>query len=182
MGGFRYPISGFEEREVNMNVLPLVTQLRFARSEFVRSMDGVSDEDAQRHVDSLNCLSWMVGHLANQENRYWVEMGQRRSLFPELNELVGFRKPQSTPSPLEMWSRWKAVTEASDVFLNTLQAEMLTTHLELRGKPAPESIGTLLMRNTFHYWFHTGQAVIVRKMLGHTKLPEFVGDLSSVAY
>ena len=165
-----------------MNVLPLVTQLRFARSEFVRSMDGVSDEDAQRHVGSLNCLSWMVGHLANQENWYWVLMGQRRSLFPELNDLVGFRKPQSTPSPVEMWSTWKTVTQASDVFLNTLQAEMLTTHLELRGKPAPESIGTLLMRNIFHYWFHIGQAVMARKMLGHTNLPEFVGDLSSVAF
>lgn len=165
-----------------MNVHPLVTQLRFARSEFARSMAGVSGEDAQRHVGSLNCLSWMVGHLANQENWYWVLMGQRRSLFGELNDLVGFRKPQTTPSLPEMWSTWKAVTEASDVFLNTLQAEMLATHLELRGKPAPESIGTLLMRNTFHYWFHTGQVVIVRKMLGHANLPEFVGDLSSVAY
>ena len=165
-----------------MNVLPLVTQLRFARSEFARSMEGVSGADAQRHVGSLNCLSWMVGHLANQENWYWVLMGQRRSLFGELNDLVGFRKPQTTPSLPEMWSTWKAVTEASDVFLNALQAEMLATHLELRGKPAPESIGTLLMRNIFHYWFHIGQVVTVRKMLGHTNLPEFVGDLSSVTY
>lgn len=165
-----------------MNVLPLVTRLRFARSEFARSMGGVSDEYAQRHVGSLNCLSWMMGHLANQENWYWVLMGQRRSLFGELNDLVGFRKPQTTPSLPEMWSTWKTVTEASDVFVNTLQAKMLATHLELRGKPAPESVGTLLMRNIFHYWFHIGQVVIVRKMLGHTNLPEFVGDLSSVAY
>jgi hypothetical protein len=50
----------------------LVAQLRFARSEFARGLAGVSDEDARRRLMPLNCLSWMVGHLANQEHRYWV--------------------------------------------------------------------------------------------------------------
>ncbi|MBE3039181.1 MAG: DinB family protein, partial [Chloroflexi bacterium] len=49
----------------------LVTQLRFARSEFVRCLDGIPAEDAVRRMGPMNSISWMVGHLSNQENTYW---------------------------------------------------------------------------------------------------------------
>jgi len=39
----------------------LVTQLRFARSEFVRCLEGISDEDARHRIMPMNCISWMVG-------------------------------------------------------------------------------------------------------------------------
>jgi uncharacterized damage-inducible protein DinB len=81
-----------------------------------------------------------------------------------------------------MWSIWRAVTAAADRYLDTLAPEDLDRHLEWRGKPFPESIGTLLLRNTAHYWFHLGQAYAIRQQLGHTSLPEFVGDLSGVTY
>ena len=45
-----------------------------------------------------------------------------------------------------------------------------------------ESVGTLLLRNLYHYWFHMGEAVAIRQMLGHPNLPDFVGDMSEVAY
>jgi uncharacterized damage-inducible protein DinB len=165
-----------------MNTQLLVQQLRFARSEFARCMDGVSEDDGRRHVQTLNCLSWMVGHLANQENRYWVTVAQGKALFPDLNELVGFRKPQSGPSLQEMWAIWKTVTQAADEYLDNLKPEQLVTHLEWKGKALDESIGTMLMRNVYHYWFHIGQATVVRKLLGHSGLPEFVGDMSAAAY
>jgi hypothetical protein len=165
-----------------MSTQLLVQQLRFARSEFARCMDGVSEDDARRHIQTLNCLSWMVGHLANQENRYWVLMAQGKALFPDLNELTGFRKPQSTPSLQEMWATWKTVTQAADEYLDNLMPEKLVTHLEWKGKALDEGIGTMLMRNIYHYWFHIGQATAVRKLLGHVKLPEFVGDMSAAAY
>jgi len=160
----------------------LVAQLRFARSEFVRCLEGITEEEGCRRVQSLNSLGWMVGHLANQENRYWVMLAQGRKFFPELNDLVGFRKPASTPSLNEMWSVWKSVTQAADAYLDTLMPEVLTTHFEWNGKTWDENVGTMLMRNTYHYWFHTGQALTVRKLLGDTALPEFVGDMSTVAY
>ena len=47
---------------------PLVDQLRFTRSEFVRSLKGVSENDAERRLLPMNCISWIVGHLAHQEN------------------------------------------------------------------------------------------------------------------
>jgi hypothetical protein len=53
---------------------------------------------------------------------------------------------------------------------------MLPTFLEINGKPVYESIGTLLQRNIYHYWFHSGEALAIRQLLGHTDLPEFVGS------
>lgn len=51
---------------------PLVTQLRFTRSEMVRCMKEVPVEDAVHRLPPLNCLSWIVGHLAAQEHYLWL--------------------------------------------------------------------------------------------------------------
>jgi hypothetical protein len=40
----------------------------------------------------------------------------------------------------------------------------------------------LLHRNLYHYWYHTGEAAAIRQMLGHTDLPQFVGDMSQAFY
>jgi hypothetical protein len=83
-------------QEVNMekydkvNVHPLVTQLSFTRSEFLRCLKDVSPEDAVRRVLPLNCISWIIGHLANQEQSYWVLMAQKKLTIPDLNDGVGF--------------------------------------------------------------------------------------------
>jgi uncharacterized damage-inducible protein DinB len=160
----------------------LVSQLRFARSEFMRCLDGVSDEDARRRILPMNCISWVIGHLANQEHRYWLAAAQGRELYPHLRELVGSGQPASTPPLAEMWDVWHAVTAAADVYLDTLTPAILQTYLVWQGKPVAESVGTLLQRNMYHYWFHTGEAHAMRQLLGHKDLPQFVGDMSQAAY
>ena len=165
-----------------MTVHPLVIQLRFTRSEFLRCLDGVTSEDAVRRLEPMNCISWIVGHLANQEHNYWVLWAQGRNPAPDLNRLVGYGQPASTPPLEEMWQTWRTVTSAADEFLDTLTTEQLGIHLQWKGKPQRESIGTMLLRNTYHYWYHTGEAHAIRQMLGHGELPQFVGDMSAVPY
>ncbi len=160
----------------------LVAQLRFARSEFARGLEGVTDAEARKRFLPMNCISWMVGHLANQEHRYWVMLGQQKDVAPGLVDLVGYGKPASTPPLEEMWAAWRKVTAAADEFLDTLTPESLQVFLQRNGKPVDESTGTMLMRNIYHYWYHTGEAAAVRQMLGHTNLPEFVGEINTVAY
>ncbi len=160
---------------------PLVAQLRFTRNEFVRCLEGVSAEDAVRRLGPMNCISWTVGHLANQENFYWVQCGQGQELAPHLHRL-GYGQPASTPPLDEMWDAWRTVTTAADRYLDRLTPELLQTHLEWNGKPRHESAGTMLMRNIYHYWFHTGEAHAIRQQLGHTDLPQFVGDMSEALY
>ena len=51
---------------------PLVAQLRFARSEFVRGLDGVSEADGLVRQLPMNSLGWMVGHMANQAREFMM--------------------------------------------------------------------------------------------------------------
>jgi hypothetical protein len=81
-----------------------------------------------------------------------------------------------------MWQAWRTVTQAADEYLGALTVKDLTGHLSWQGRRRPESIGTMLLRNTYHYWFHTGEAHAIRQMLGHRDLPEFVGVMSEAAY
>jgi hypothetical protein len=163
-------------------VHPLVTQLRFARSEFMRGLEGVTSKDAVRSVAPLNCLSWTVGHLANQEQFMWVLMAQQRIVVPNLYLRVGTGQPGSAPDWAEMQAAWRTVTAAADEYLNTLTPELLATHLIYEGEPQREDVGTLLLRNVYHYWFHLGEAYALREMLGHKGLPSFVGRMDDVRY
>lgn len=161
---------------------PLVHQLRFARKEFFRVVEGVSETDGDRRLLPMNCISWIVGHLANQEARYWVEFALGDPAFTWLNELVGTNRPASTPGLERMLATWREVTTRADAYLDTLTPDVLVTFLERNGKPLKESIGTMLQRNLYHYWFHTGEAHAIRQMLGHADLPEFVGLTIGYAY
>ena len=165
-----------------MPVHPLVAQLRFARSEFLRCLEGVSDADARRRLEPMNCISWIIGHVASQENAYWVRAAQEIKLYPDLHKQVGSGYPASVPPLEEMWEAWRTITATADPFLDTLTTETLQTHLEWQGKPWRESIGTMLLRNMDHYWFHIGEAHAIRQMLGHADLPQFVGDMTDATY
>ena len=159
----------------------LVRQLRFARSEMMRCLQGVSEEDALRRVLPMNCISWSVGHVAVQEQFFWVIAGQQKVLHPELYELVGFGQPASTPPFAEMLAAWREITACADVYLDALTDDRLVTYLEADGEVMRENVGTLLLRNIYHYWFHTGEAHAMRQQMGHLDLPQFVGNLSQAA-
>ncbi len=166
----------------------MVTQLRFARTEFMRCLEGVFAEDASRRLLPMNCISWIVGHLAYQEHLYWVVRAQGRDLAPDLEHQVGWGQPASTPPLDGMWYTYHTVTDAADTYLDsfvrssTWTTERLQTHQKWEGEHLDESIGTKLLRNIYHYWFHTGEAHAIRQLLGHTDLPEFVGDISRAVY
>lgn len=157
----------------------LVDQLRFSRSELVRCLDGVTGEEATRRFLPMNCISWIIGHLAWQEQYLWVYCAQGKVIAPSLDELVGFGKPASTPPLAEMWAVWREITAAADVYLDTLTPFLMSETLECEGYPLREDVGTMLLRNIYHYWFHIGEAHAVRQQLGHTDLPQFVGDINA---
>lgn len=159
----------------------LVDQLRFARSEFVRSLDGVSEDDAVRRFGPMNSISWIIGHLSDQEQRYWIWRRDEPLVVEGLNALVGYGKPASTPPLDDMWKAWRAITSATDPYLEALTVSDLQAFPLVNGSPHSESVGTLILRVIGHYWFHTGEAQAIRQMLGHTQLPEFVGDIGEKA-
>ena len=160
---------------------PLVDQFRFTRSEWLRGLDGISEEDGSRHFGSMNCISWTVGHLAWHEQRTFLQRPQDKIIFPELNELFAYGAPMNTPSFKEMMEIWHTITEAADPYLDTLTTETLQTDLLLNGKPVGQSRGSALKRITYHYWYHIGEIQAMRQMIGHTSLPEYVGNIETEA-
>jgi uncharacterized damage-inducible protein DinB len=160
---------------------PLVTQLRFTRNEWKRALRGVSDVDARLRFEPMNSISWMVGHLAWQEHLYWIRFAKGEEIAPHLDDVAGCGKPASSPPFRDMWSDWREITSQSDDFLNELTGEMLLEKLEYKGRPVRETTGTMLQRMIYHYWFHIGEALSIRQLLGHQDLPEFVGDISGQA-
>ncbi len=156
---------------------PLVEQFRFTRSEWLRGLQGISEEDGARHFGQMNCIGWTVGHLAWHEQRYWLERAQGKILFPELNATYAYGAPMSTPSFRAALEIWQAVTAASDTFLDGLTTERLQTGLTLEGKSVGQTFGSALRRITYHYWYHTGEIQAIRQMLGHKDLAEYVGDI-----
>lgn len=162
---------------------PLVDQLRFARSEFWRGLEGFTEEDACRRVPPMNCSSWNVGHLAWQEQRYWLRYGAGRSPlpFPEIDAAFRSGGPASTPPLSEVRHAWEAVTAATDPWLDALDGRALLAPVVREGKPTDILFGLLLLRMTDHYWYHTGENAAIRRCLGHTGLPDFVGNIDAAA-
>lgn len=160
---------------------PLVIQLRFTRSEFARAWKGVSEEDAQRRFMPMNCISWMIGHLAWQEQYYFLHYGQGRVLLPDINRDFANGAPESTPALDLVSSAWHTITETTNVWLDTLTTEQLQQHGLSQGKPIAYIYGNLVQRVIYHYWYHTGEIMAIRQLLGHNRLPQFVGSLDKKA-
>ena len=160
---------------------PLVDQLRFTRSEFMRAIEGLSDEDARKRFPPLNCISWNVGHLAWQEQTRFLYNGQGKKLIPELDSICGKGQPASTP-PLEaMISAWRTITYANDPWLDSLTGDQLMQFYIQDGETTNQLWGSVLERVIYHYWYHLGENAGIRQMLGHTHLPQFVGDIDKLA-
>ena len=159
---------------------PLVEQLRFARSEFWRGLEGLSDEDAERRLEPMNSIAWMVGHLAWQERLYWLRRAQGIEGPAELDALAS-GAPASTPSMASMRAIWDQVVTEGDRYLDTLDGADFERHLDRDEGHATRSQGTLLLRMLYHYWSHTGEASAVRQIMGQRDLPEFVGGIEDEA-
>ena len=160
---------------------PLVEQFRFTRSEWLRGLEDLSEEDGACHFGTMNCISWTVGHLAWHEQRTFLQRPQDILLYPHLNELFAYGAPMSTPSLKEMLETWQEITQAADPYLDTLTTEILLTDLLLNGEPVGQSRGSALRRITYHYWYHIGEVQAIRQMLGHKNLAEYVGDIEDEA-
>jgi len=158
---------------------PRVEQLRFARSEFVRGLEGVSPEVAARQVGQMNSISWMIGHLAWHEQLSWLTRAQGITPVPALVELTANSGPRTNPDLAEMWAAWREVTALSDPWLDSLSPEQLER--PPGTSRSRQTVGTSLLRVTYHYFVHIGEASAVRQIVEGGTLPEFIGEIQDLA-
>jgi len=160
---------------------PMVDQLRFTRSEFLRAIRGVGEADACQRILPMNCISWNVGHLAWQEQRYFLFLAQGQMPFPDINRDFAYGAPASTPALKEMLAAWKTITKAVDPWLDAQTPAKLMLKVIRDGKPIEVTYGNLLERLIYHYWYHLGENMAIRQQLGHKRLPQFVGNIDEKA-
>lgn len=160
---------------------PLVEQLRFARKEFRRGIEGISDEEARQRFLPLNAIGWNVGHLAWHEQRDWLINEQGIVLLPDVDQQFASGAPASTPPLADAWLAWETVTAAADPWLDALTGETLLTPAHRNGQPRDVTIGSRMLRMIYHYWYHTGENAAIRQNLGHADLPQFVGAIEREA-
>lgn len=160
---------------------PLVLQLRFARRELRRGLEGITDEEARRRFLPMNCISWNIGHLAWQEQRYWLWQAQGQMLLPDVHELFAYGAPASAPPLDQMWQAWHTITQAADPWLDGVTTQTLQSNVMHDGKVSHTTYGSKLLRMIYHYWYHLGESMAIRQMLGHSHLPQFVGDIDGQA-
>lgn len=135
--------------------------------------------DLERRVGGINSVAWMVGHLAWQEQGYWlVARGEPR--VADLDD-YGHNPPRQVPRFDELFATWAKVAAAADPWLEGLGEQELRSHL--RGRPLfeRENVGTLLTRASSHYYLHIGQITAVRKLLDYP-VPAFVGSQEGASY
>jgi len=160
---------------------PLVLQLRFTRSEFARSIARLEPADAQKRLEPTNSIGWNIGHLAWQEQHYFLTLAQGLTPYPDIAQRFASGGPASTPALAEVVAAWRAITAAADPWLDILSSASLLEHPVRQGKPISRSHGNLLQRVIYHYWYHTGENMAIRQQLGHRRLPQFVGDIDGEA-
>jgi hypothetical protein len=80
-----------------------------------------------------------------------------------------------------MWAAWRKITKAADEWLDTLTVKKLQEMVVMKGKETDLMYGNLLQRVIYHYWYHIGEDMAVRKILGHTDFGYFVGDIDGKA-
>jgi hypothetical protein len=160
---------------------PLVLQLRFTRSEFQRALSDVTADEARRRFMPMNCMSWNIGHLAWQEQGFWCWFGPGKLLLPHLNDLFATDAPACTPALDEVLEAWHTITQAADPWFDTLTTEKMQEYAFAEGEPTEFTFGSLLLRMTYHYWYHLGENMAIRQLLGHTHLPQFVGNIDDEA-
>ena len=149
----------------------LVDMLYLSRQEFERNLNGLNDEDARKRIEPMNCISWIIAHVAQQNHAFFVAWPQGKEVESRYNP-YGYGQPASQPILEEALALWRDACGASEEWLQAV------TNNALRQIPAVTSIqgedfGTLMVRCIFHTWCHIGEISSIRQILGH-KPPQFV--------
>jgi hypothetical protein len=156
---------------------PLVDQLHFTRGEWLRALDRVPEADALKRLEPMNSIGWIVSHLAWHEQLSFLTRLQDVTPVPAANQHGVSGEPASTPPLPAALATWRAVVDTADPILDTLDTAALETWLPRTRVPQSRTVGSTVQRVTYHYWFHIGEIISIRQVLGHADVPEFVGDI-----
>ena len=149
----------------------LVDMLFLSRREFERNLVGLNDEDARKSIEPMNCISWIIAHVANQHHMFFVAWPHGEDTDSRYTP-YGYGQPTSQPPLEEAMALWRDACNDSEEWLQSVTDEVLRER-PIITTPGNENSGALLVRCIFHTWCHLGEISSIRQILGH-KPPQFV--------
>ncbi|UCH43564.1 MAG: DinB family protein [Dehalococcoidales bacterium] len=149
----------------------LVQMYDLARKEFERNLNGLTDADARKRLEPMNCISWIIAHVAWQQHTCFVDWPLGKKSDPRYVPYAP-GSPASQPPLDEVMALWRDACNEADIWLQSATSDSLLARFQ-PGSSEGESGGTLLVRCIFHTWCHLGEISSIRQILGHHP-PEFV--------
>ena len=149
----------------------LVQMHYLTRKEFERNLVGLTDEDARKRIEPMNCISWIIAHVACQYQAFFVDWPQGK-VTDSRYLAYGYGSPASQPPLEEAMTLWRDACQEADAWMQAATKESLQERGTLTS-PENENWGALLVRSIFHTWCHLGEISSIRQILGH-RPPQFV--------
>ena len=134
-------------------------------------LNGLTEEDARRRIEPMNCISWIIAHVANQYRSFFVDWPAGRQPDPRYAG-YGFGTPATQPPLEEALALWRDACRDSEPWLHAAD-EAALRELPAASTRLRENMGSLLVRCISHTWVHIGEISSIRQVLGH-RPPQFV--------
>jgi DinB superfamily len=118
-----------------------------------------------------NAPSWLLGHLADTDDKLLELFGIRSRLFPELENIYHHERDTNQSGHLtkdELYAKWKAIAaELDKAFKNMSEADWLARHnavseADFKNEPHRNKLNVMLSRMT-HKASHLGQIAMLPK-------------------
>ena len=146
----------------------LVRLLWDAFDELERVAEALPAPGRGRAIGRLNAGSWIVAHLAKQQDDYWNRGAQGLEADAWLlDQRVGFGDEPSVPDFAEALAAWGRVRARAVPWLRALRSEDLDAAAggaTFRGRE--QTAGDLLARSVGHCFAHTGELAAIASLVG----------------
>ena len=121
-----------------------------------------------RAIGRLNAGSWIVAHVAQQQDAYWCTGAQGLEPDAWLAGLeVGFGSEPSVPDYREALDAFARIRARAIPYLRTLRDEDLDAVTEPSdGSGRAQTVGDLLVRAVAHVFVHTGELATIASLVG----------------
>jgi uncharacterized damage-inducible protein DinB len=137
-----------------------------------KAIDGLSAEQwNERPMELSNCALWILGHIVWARSRALKLLGVNWTA-PWLAHFERGSKPEDAanyPPFSEVVDAWKTLTEKMPAALEDASPEAMAAPA---AQPSPSfdgTIGGMVSFLAMHETYHVGQAVYVRRLLGHER-------------
>ncbi len=137
-----------------------------------KALDGLSLENFNRPIVSGgNSPSWLMGHLADTDDKLLELFGISERLFPELTTIYHHEKGTNQTGHLskeELTNKWKTIVAAlDDAFKKMNESDWLNRHTavleeDFKREPQRNKLNVLLSRVS-HKASHLGQVAMLPK-------------------